>query len=205
MDGESSRSVWCGNCGRQLDEALDEVERQPCPDCGSTTRHYIGTLTATVALHAGLKFKHKDAGRRLKAKGASRSKTAGASGRAARESHVADQERGKWEQTVQERTHGGDWETMHSEDIPLERKGEASWLMAQVKQVAQEMGVRINRSYLAYDLNRDTFMLKLGVSKRVHRVPSEWVEDARGGDAVPAREVRLVVQEAVRDAMASAG
>jgi predicted nucleic acid-binding Zn-ribbon protein len=204
VDGESSGSIRCGNCGRQLDEVLDEVERQPCPDCGSTTRQYSGTLTATVTVHPGLKFKHKDARGRLKAKGASRSKTAGASARPARESYVADQERDKWKQTVQERTRTGEWETVHSEDIPLERKGAASWLMAQVKEAAQEMGVSINRSYLTYDLDRDTFILKLGVSKTLHRIPSEWVEDAQGGDAAPVREVRLAVQEAVKDAMASA-
>lgn len=118
MNGESSRSVRCGNCGRPLDEVLDEEERQPCTDCGSTTRQYSVTVTAIATVHPGLKFKHKDAGGRLKAKGASRSKTAGASGRPARESHVADHGRGRWEQTVQERAPGGDWETVHSEDIP---------------------------------------------------------------------------------------
>lgn len=75
--------------------------------------------------------------------------------------------------------------------------------MAQVKEAAQEMGVSINRSYLTYDLDRDTFMLKLGVSEMVHRIPSESVEDGQGGDDAAVRSVRQLVQRAVEDAAAS--
>lgn len=193
----NARRVLCGNCGRQLDEDLEKVERQPCPICGSNTRQYSENVDIALVVHEGLKFKHKDPRGRLKAKGASRSKRAGASGRRARESYVADRERGKWEQTVHEQSPAGDWETVHSEDIPLERKGAASWLMAEVREAARNANANITRSYLKYDFDSDTFLLKIEESKSVHRIPSEWVEDARDGDDAVAESVRKLIREAV--------
>lgn len=42
--------VRCGKCGRKLDESpsLPENQRQPCPDCGSTSRKFDLHLNAVV-------------------------------------------------------------------------------------------------------------------------------------------------------------
>jgi hypothetical protein len=44
------RVVRCGNCGRKLDESasLPPEQREPCPDCGSTSRRFEVHLNAVV-------------------------------------------------------------------------------------------------------------------------------------------------------------
>lgn len=48
---DSTKGVFCGNCGRELAEASDVLadQREPCPVCGSTVREFQksgGSLTA---------------------------------------------------------------------------------------------------------------------------------------------------------------
>jgi len=59
MDG-----VFCGNCGRLLEEAggLQSDERTPCPACGSKARKYSIVLTATTAPLSSLKAEGRRGG-----------------------------------------------------------------------------------------------------------------------------------------------
>ena len=43
-------SIFCRNCGRQLDESFDPpcAERIPCPDCGSTSRRFEELCVAGI-------------------------------------------------------------------------------------------------------------------------------------------------------------
>lgn len=54
-------SVFCGNCGRQLDESFDPpcAERIPCPDCGSTVRRFVESRNAVIHPSVGHSMRHQ--------------------------------------------------------------------------------------------------------------------------------------------------
>lgn len=51
-----TRTVECANCGRVLDEPRDTPaeDRKPCPDCGSTGRSFVVSLTAEIRAGAAV-------------------------------------------------------------------------------------------------------------------------------------------------------
>ncbi len=53
------QTVWCGECGKQLDESPSTPlgERSPCPDCGSTGRKFGVESTAVAEGRAGIRAK----------------------------------------------------------------------------------------------------------------------------------------------------
>jgi len=60
-----ANGVYCGSCGVPIvDERADllPVERLKCPSCGSTTRRFDVSLTATVTARSMLGFKHQRPG-----------------------------------------------------------------------------------------------------------------------------------------------
>lgn len=52
-------TVNCGNCGKELaeDPQAPVETRKPCPDCGSTSRHFQKSLSATVTARTKLSMK----------------------------------------------------------------------------------------------------------------------------------------------------
>jgi len=59
-------TVRCGHCNTPLDEPLQTPaeSRIPCPKCGSTSRLFEKTLTATITPRASLRLKAREPGRR---------------------------------------------------------------------------------------------------------------------------------------------
>jgi DNA-directed RNA polymerase subunit RPC12/RpoP len=53
------RTVWCGGCGKQLDEPSSTTagERIVCPNCGSQVRKFGVEITAAVEVRAGVRGK----------------------------------------------------------------------------------------------------------------------------------------------------
>jgi len=54
-------SVQCGGCGRVLDETAQQVERPPCPHCGSELRQINVSVTDEVQIKEQIGVKAKDA------------------------------------------------------------------------------------------------------------------------------------------------
>jgi hypothetical protein len=53
------QTVWCGGCGRQLDESPSTPagERIACPDCGSRARKFGVEIASAVEVGAGVRAK----------------------------------------------------------------------------------------------------------------------------------------------------
>ncbi len=53
------RTVNCGACGKELaeDPHAPVETRKPCPGCGSTSRYFQKSLSATVTVHTGRRMK----------------------------------------------------------------------------------------------------------------------------------------------------
>jgi hypothetical protein len=53
------QTVWCGGCGKQLDESPSTPlrERTPCPHCGSTGRRFGVEITSVAEVRAGVRAK----------------------------------------------------------------------------------------------------------------------------------------------------
>jgi|SRR5579871_5365428 len=61
----SASSVFCGECGQQLDElpSTPSAARVPCPICGSLRRRFNRGLGVTIAPHSAVAVKLKRGGR----------------------------------------------------------------------------------------------------------------------------------------------
>ena len=57
---EESRSVRCGECGRDLDPRLAASSEEPCPHCGSRKLDIAVSLSDTIKTDDGLDYKVKD-------------------------------------------------------------------------------------------------------------------------------------------------
>ncbi len=57
------QTVWCGQCGKQLDESPDTPvgARLACPECGSKSRKFGVQITATSEPMAGIRAKARSA------------------------------------------------------------------------------------------------------------------------------------------------
>jgi hypothetical protein len=64
-DAPPLMSVQCGQCQRLLREpaGLTEEDRQPCPACGSVTRHVNVMVSDTATAHESLRIRSKQAGK----------------------------------------------------------------------------------------------------------------------------------------------
>ena len=53
------QTVWCGGCGRQLEEppSTPAGKRIACPDCGSQSRKFGVEITSVAQVEAGVKGK----------------------------------------------------------------------------------------------------------------------------------------------------
>lgn len=52
-------STSCANCRVALPDDLPGQARSPCPDCGSTSRSYLGSLSDGIVFHDGHRTKVK--------------------------------------------------------------------------------------------------------------------------------------------------
>lgn len=54
----------CGGCDRPLAEPgdLDPANREPCPDCGATSRKFTRNLSETLDLHDGIRVQQRRPG-----------------------------------------------------------------------------------------------------------------------------------------------
>ena len=53
------QTVWCGGCGRQLEEppSTPAGKRIACPDCGSESRKFGAEIPSVAEVEAGVKGK----------------------------------------------------------------------------------------------------------------------------------------------------
>ncbi len=60
---DTPRTVNCGACGKELaeDPHAPVETRKPCPDCGSTSRDFQKSLSATVTVRTKLSMKARHA------------------------------------------------------------------------------------------------------------------------------------------------
>lgn len=53
----NSTSIKCGDCGQPLTDTTDG-ERQPCPNCGGTSRAYCKSTSGQVQVSSSLQWTH---------------------------------------------------------------------------------------------------------------------------------------------------
>lgn len=58
-------NVQCGQCKTPLNEPSDlpTEERPPCPECGSLSRHKLGTINSSIPFHSKVGYKAKRRGK----------------------------------------------------------------------------------------------------------------------------------------------
>ncbi len=188
-------AVYCANCKWPVPD-----NREPCPSCGSTSRIFAVTVTSTILLSSGLRWKHRDSKKKLKAKGKSEPSASARTGRPVRIQQVSDREKDKWWQEISEQSADGSWENIHTEDLPLELKDLGSWIMDQMNSIAHKSGRAIHRRYLSIAPGGTTFRLRVGRSARHYDVRVSAARAAAKGDRTAAGKVLSALQAAVADA-----